>query len=49
MDATHVCSDRKVKGGRHETRFICETCDRKPALHIGECFKKYHTMVKFRQ
>lgn len=25
-----VCSNRKVPGGRKETSYICETCDRKP-------------------
>ncbi|CAL7933005.1 unnamed protein product [Xylocopa violacea] len=40
-----VCSNRKVPGGRKETSYICETYDRKPGLHIGECFKRYHTML----
>lgn len=44
-----VCSDRKVKGGRRETNFYCETCTRKPGLHPGNCFKKYHTEKKYRQ
>lgn len=43
-----VCSNRKIRGGRKETTFYCETCDRKPGLHPGECFKKYHTLKKFK-
>lgn len=43
-----VCSDRQVKGGRRETNFFCETCTRKPGLHPGSCFKKYHTEKKYR-
>lgn len=43
-----VCSNRKVPGGRKETSYICETCDRKPGLHVGQCFKRYHTMVNYR-
>ncbi|CAD1480922.1 unnamed protein product, partial [Heterotrigona itama] len=39
-----VCTKRKVPGGRKETSYICETCDRKPGLHVGECFKRYHTI-----
>lgn len=43
-----VCSNRKVKGGRHETRYICNTCTLKPGLHIGECFERYHTMQNYK-
>lgn len=43
-----VCSNRQVKGGRRETVFFCETCTRKPGLHPGECFKKYHTQKKYK-
>ena len=43
-----VCSNRKVPGGRKETSYICETCDRKPGLHVGECFKRYHTIVNYK-
>lgn len=43
-----VCSNRKVKGGRHETVYFCDTCDKKPSLHIGECFRKYHTVKLYR-
>lgn len=43
-----VCSDRKKPGGRKETKFYCETCEMKPGLHPGECFKKYHTVKKFK-
>jgi len=34
-----LCSKRNVPGGRRETTYICETCDRKPGLHVGTCFK----------
>lgn len=43
-----VCSNRNIPGGRRETTYICETCDRKPGLHVGECFKRYHTMVNYK-
>ncbi|CAK9833061.1 PiggyBac transposable element-derived protein 4 [Anthophora retusa] len=43
-----VCSNRKVPGGRKEKSYICETCDRKPGLHVGQCFKRYHTMVNYK-
>ena len=41
-----VCSDRKVK--RIQTVYHCETCERKPGLHPGICFKKYHTEKKYK-
>jgi hypothetical protein len=28
-----------VPGGRKKTTYICETCDRKPGLHVGTCLK----------
>lgn len=43
-----VCSNRTIKGGRKETTFYCDTCDRKPGLHPGECFKNYHTMKNYK-
>jgi len=43
-----VCSKENVPGGRKETTYICETCDRKPGLHMGMCFKRYHTLKKFK-
>lgn len=43
-----VCSDRKVKGGRKETVYFCNTCTKKPGLHPGECFEKFHTLKKYR-
>ena len=43
-----VCSDRKTPGKRRETRTYCETCNRKPGLHIGDCFIKYHTMKNYK-
>jgi hypothetical protein len=42
-----VCSNRQVKGGRWETSFYCKTCQRKPGLHPGSCFKKYHTLKNY--
>jgi hypothetical protein len=44
-----VCSRRNEKGGRRETIFYCETCKRKPGLHPGDCFKKYHTQINYKQ
>ena len=43
-----VCSDRKTAGARKKTAYYCETCSRKPGLHVGNCYKKYHTLTKFR-
>ena len=42
-----VCSNRKVRGGRKETVFVCVTCTRKPALCVGDCFEKYHTQKDY--
>ena len=44
-----VCSKRNVPGGRRETIYICETCDRNPGLHVGNCFKRYHTLKDFKE
>ena len=44
-----VCSRRNEKGGGRETIFYCETCKRKPRLHPGDCFKKYHTQQNYKQ
>lgn len=38
-----VCSNRSA-GIRKETVFFCDTCEKKPGLHPGECFKRYHTL-----
>ena len=43
-----VCSDRKTPGARKKNAYYCETCSRKPGLHVGNCFKQYHTLTKFR-
>ncbi|KAK2588065.1 hypothetical protein KPH14_004130 [Odynerus spinipes] len=43
-----VCSKRKIKGGRRETNYYCETCSDRPALHVGECFKRYHTLHQYK-
>ena len=40
-----VCS---AKDNRKTTVFFCETCARKPYLHPGECFKRYHTLQNFK-
>lgn len=42
-----VCSDRQ-SGLRRESKYYCETCSDKPALHPGECFTKYHMKQNFR-
>ncbi|XP_017792479.1 PREDICTED: piggyBac transposable element-derived protein 4-like, partial [Habropoda laboriosa] len=39
-----VCSNRKTPGGRRQTAYYCQTCTNQPAMHIGECFKIYHTV-----
>jgi hypothetical protein len=43
-----VCSKRNMPGRRKETKYICETCDRKPGLHVGTCFKRYCTLKNFK-
>jgi hypothetical protein len=43
-----VCSKRNVPGGRKEATYICETCVCKPGIHVGMCFKQYHTLKKFK-
>lgn len=43
-----VCSNRNVKGERRQTHFYCETCTRKPGLHPGVCFKRYHTLKNYK-
>ncbi|XP_025152742.1 piggyBac transposable element-derived protein 4 [Harpegnathos saltator] len=43
-----VCSDRKTPGKRRQTHTYCDTCTRKPGLHIGDCFAKYHTLENYR-
>ena len=36
--------------GNRKTRVLfCETCQRKPGLHPGDYFKKYHTMVNYKE
>lgn len=41
-------SNRKIKGGRKETTFYCDTCDRKAGIHQGECFKNFHTLKNYK-
>jgi hypothetical protein len=38
-----------MRKGEEETIFYCETCKRKPGLHPGNCFKKYHTQQNYKQ
>lgn len=44
-----VCSNRRVKGGRRESGYHCGTCVRKPGLHIGDCFERYHTIDNYKK
>lgn len=44
-----VCSDRKTPGGRRQTTFYCETCTNQPAMHVGNCFKLYHTVENYKK
>lgn len=44
-----VCSNRKTPGGRRQTTYYCQTCTNQPAMHIGECFKTYHTVQNYKQ
>ncbi|KAM4702819.1 piggyBac transposable element-derived protein 4-like [Rhinophrynus dorsalis] len=39
-----VCFKR---GQRKETTFYCPDCPGQPGLCIGDCFKRYHTLVHF--
>lgn len=43
-----VCSNRHEKGQRRETSEYCDTCPGNPQMHIGNCFKRYHTLRNFR-
>lgn len=45
---TKNCMVCNTKEQRKTTLFFCETCQRKPGLHPGECFKKYHTQVTYK-
>ncbi|XP_047361946.1 piggyBac transposable element-derived protein 4-like [Vespa velutina] len=44
-----VCSDRKTPGGRRQTTYYCQTCTNQPAMHFGECFKVYHTVLNYKK
>ncbi|CAK9810844.1 PiggyBac transposable element-derived protein 4 [Anthophora plagiata] len=44
-----VCSDRKTPGGRRQTTYYCQMCVNQPAMHIGECFKLYHTVQNYKK
>jgi hypothetical protein len=39
-----VCSNRKLKGGRRDTSFYCNTCSRKSRLCPNKCFAIYHAV-----
>ena len=43
-----VCSNRKVKGGRRESRYYCATCSAKPGLHIDDCFERHRTIQEYK-
>ncbi|KCZ77946.1 hypothetical protein H311_01037 [Anncaliia algerae PRA109] len=43
-----ICSNKKVPGGRKTTVYFCTTCNRRPYLHVGECFEKYHTLIYYK-
>nr|XP_027198261.1 piggyBac transposable element-derived protein 4-like [Dermatophagoides pteronyssinus] len=43
-----VCSNR-VSGKRHETTYFCDSCPDKPRLHLGTCFRYYHTHDKYKK
>ncbi|XP_017791899.1 PREDICTED: LOW QUALITY PROTEIN: piggyBac transposable element-derived protein 4-like [Habropoda laboriosa] len=43
-----VCSNRKIPGERRQTHYFCDTCIEKPRLHIGDCFKRYHTLDDYK-
>ena len=34
-------------GFRRDTRFYCPSCPDPPGVCIGECYKRYHTLVEF--
>nr|CAB3255292.1 intraflagellar transport protein 140 homolog [Phallusia mammillata] len=40
-----VCSKRVDKKC---TVYYCKTCERKPGLHPGECFERYHTLKNYK-
>jgi hypothetical protein len=42
-----VCGTNRKENQRKRTMYYCKTCDNKPALHVGECFEKYHTLKKY--
>ncbi|XP_011135111.1 piggyBac transposable element-derived protein 4 isoform X2 [Harpegnathos saltator] len=43
-----VCSKPNVPGERKRTSYFCDTCERKPGLHPGNCFKRYHTLKSYK-
>lgn len=33
--------NRKIKGGRHQPHYFCNTCSQKSWLHIGQNYERY--------
>ena len=44
-NAARKCVVCNLKGQRKETRYMCETCNSKPALCVVPCFKIFHDEV----
>lgn len=42
-----VCTQRG-QGERKRSRLFCDTCENKPGLHPGNCFRLYHTAKKYK-
>ena len=45
---TKLCMVCNTKEVRKTTVYHCETCSRKPGLHLGKCFKDYHTKLHYK-
>ena len=43
-----VCSNRHRQGERKRTIYYCDTCSTHPGLHPTECFRRYHTLVNYK-
>jgi len=43
-----ICSNRHRQGERKRTIYYCDTCSRHPGLHPTECFRRYHTLVNYK-
>lgn len=42
-----VCSNGNIKAGTRQTNYFCDTRNRKPGLHVDDCFERYHTMENY--